>query len=219
MEQKVRSYFQKTSGSFDAIYSSKKSLYGKVIDQLFHRVIEQRFESTFRELGDLTGKRVLDVGCGSGRYLVEAARRGASQVTGLDFAESMLELARGHLEQENYQDVASLVKQDFLQFSEREQYDFVLAIGFFDYVSDPPSYLVKMKHTATQKLILSFPKKWTARTLPRWIRLTLAGCPVFFYDKRELVKLLEGVSFQSYKLINLSRDYLAVISLTSSRVN
>lgn len=213
MEPKVQSYFQKSSKDFDSIYSPKKNIYQKLVDLLFHRVIEQRFKISFRELGSLTGKRILDVGCGSGRYLIEAAKRGASQLTGLDFADSMLELARQNLERAGCQNKARLVKQDFLHFSEPEKYDFLLAIGFFDYVDYPLAYLQKMKDLATEKLILSFPKKWTLRTLPRWIRLTLAGCPVFFYDQKELKRLLADAKFSSYKLINLSRDYITVIDL------
>lgn len=42
---------------------------------------------------DLTGKRVLDAGCGTGMLAIEAARRGA-HVVAIDIAESLVELAR-----------------------------------------------------------------------------------------------------------------------------
>lgn len=211
--ERVQSYFQKTSHGFDAIYSSQKSLQQKIVDFLFHRVVQQRFGVAFQEIGELKGKKLIDVGCGSGRYLLEAARRGASRVTGVDFADSMLELARRYLEAENFTNIAGLFKQDFLQFPENEQYEYLLAIGFFDYIPNPVDYLKKMKRLVTERLILSFPKKWTVRTPLRWSRLTLAGCPVFFYQKRKVENLLKSVSFHSYKLINLSRDYLAIIDL------
>jgi magnesium-protoporphyrin O-methyltransferase len=45
---------------------------------------------------DLTGKRVLDAGCGPGVLSIEAARRGA-HVVGVDLAGSLLDLARTRL--------------------------------------------------------------------------------------------------------------------------
>ena len=42
----------------------------------------------------LRGRHVLDAGCGSGRYLLHALRRGASRVTGVDLSPAMLERAR-----------------------------------------------------------------------------------------------------------------------------
>lgn len=44
-------------------------------------------------LGDLTGQTVLDLGCGTGRYTMLLAERGA-RVTGIDISAAMLEMAR-----------------------------------------------------------------------------------------------------------------------------
>ncbi len=48
-----------------------------------------------RALGDIRGLRLLDVGCGQGRFTRELARRGAS-VTGIDWSVRMLQVARRH---------------------------------------------------------------------------------------------------------------------------
>lgn len=45
-------------------------------------------------LGDVGGRRCLDLGCGSGRYLRLLAAGGASRVTGADLSSAMLERAR-----------------------------------------------------------------------------------------------------------------------------
>jgi tRNA (mo5U34)-methyltransferase len=52
--------------------------WGKSID-----LMKQQFEMTFGPL-DLAGKSVLDIGTWSGAFAVEAARRGATRVLGLD---------------------------------------------------------------------------------------------------------------------------------------
>jgi malonyl-CoA O-methyltransferase len=43
---------------------------------------------------DLRGKRVLDAGCGSGRYILHARERGAAAVFGIDLTYEMLQRAR-----------------------------------------------------------------------------------------------------------------------------
>lgn len=47
---------------------------------------------------DLSGLQVLDVGCGSGRYLSHAARRGACKLIGVDLSADMLQRARQELQ-------------------------------------------------------------------------------------------------------------------------
>ncbi len=44
-------------------------------------------------LPDLSGKRVLDLGCGFGHNCVDFVKRGASSVTGIDISHKMLEVA------------------------------------------------------------------------------------------------------------------------------
>ncbi|TAN03485.1 MAG: class I SAM-dependent methyltransferase [Rhodanobacteraceae bacterium] len=46
---------------------------------------------------DLHGQIVLDAGCGSGRYILHALRRGATRVTGVDLSVEMLERADAEL--------------------------------------------------------------------------------------------------------------------------
>ncbi len=47
----------------------------------------------FSLLPDLTGKSVLDLGCGFGEHCVEFVKKGASKVVGIDISEKMLEVA------------------------------------------------------------------------------------------------------------------------------
>ena len=51
------------------------------------------FPSFLRALGPVQGKRVLDVGCGDGRYARMVAQRGAEHVVGTDSSGEMIRLA------------------------------------------------------------------------------------------------------------------------------
>ncbi len=74
---------------FDALAHA----YESSIDAMpFRRHVEMH--SVMRVLGDLDGKAVLDMGCGSGLYAREIARAGAARVVGVDVSEGMLAHAR-----------------------------------------------------------------------------------------------------------------------------
>lgn len=49
--------------------------------------------------GDVRGKRLLEIGCGSGHSLAYHAQRGAGELWGLDISQRQLENARHHLEE------------------------------------------------------------------------------------------------------------------------
>jgi ubiquinone/menaquinone biosynthesis C-methylase UbiE len=50
-----------------------------------------------RLAGDVSGIRVLDLGCGAGHYAVELLKRGAAQVVGVDGSETLLHSAQERL--------------------------------------------------------------------------------------------------------------------------
>lgn len=58
----------------------------------------------------LRGQTVLDAGCGSGRYMLHALRRGAARVTGVDLSPHMLARARAELEALHAEAPAALVQ-------------------------------------------------------------------------------------------------------------
>lgn len=65
-----------------------------------HNPVMQAEERAMLELmpAALQGQVVLDVGCGSGRYMLHALRRGAARVTGVDPSPSMLQRAGTELD-------------------------------------------------------------------------------------------------------------------------
>nr|VFJ49379.1 MAG: Ubiquinone/menaquinone biosynthesis C-methylase UbiE [Candidatus Kentron sp. DK] len=66
--------------------------YQKITESTPTRHIKQ--ETLFRAVGDLSGRSVLDLACGTGFYTRICKRGGAARVVGVDVSEKMIELAR-----------------------------------------------------------------------------------------------------------------------------
>lgn len=60
------------------------------------RKVGPRFIKALSLAGDLSGKRVLDVGCGRGELILQSAMRGA-EAWGIDYAQAAVEIAEGAL--------------------------------------------------------------------------------------------------------------------------
>ncbi|MEE2657800.1 MAG: methyltransferase domain-containing protein [Candidatus Latescibacterota bacterium] len=205
-EAAVRRYFDGEAQRFDAIYHSQKGLADRVIDRLFRGVVQRRFRLAFEVCGDVQGKKVLDVGCGSGRYAVEFARRGA-EVVGIDMAESMVVMARQAANTAGVADRCRFEAKEFLDWCEPYHFDISLGIGFFDYTPRPELSLSRIREITRERAIFSFPIRWRLRTPTRWMRLKAHGCPVFFYDRRDVERLLSESGWNRFDVQGLGRDY------------
>jgi ubiquinone/menaquinone biosynthesis C-methylase UbiE len=89
----VHEYFDREAERFDAIYDPDKPLLQKLGDAAFRKVIFERYLLVINAIG-ATGTTVLDVGCGSGRYGIELARRGARGYLGVDVSSNMIAIAQ-----------------------------------------------------------------------------------------------------------------------------
>ncbi|HIG53712.1 MAG TPA: class I SAM-dependent methyltransferase [Candidatus Handelsmanbacteria bacterium] len=77
-----------------------------------------------RACGDVTGLRILDSGCGEGRFCRMLAQQGAAYVLGLDLCEPMVEAAKQSQSQRDEYRVADV--QD-LGFLDPESFDFCIS--------------------------------------------------------------------------------------------
>ena len=83
---------------------------------------------------DLSGKRVLDIGCNEGYFCGLAAERGASEVIGIDFVASNIEFAK----QRYAGDKVRFIRQSWAQLPEGP-FDLVLWASAMHYELDPRS--------------------------------------------------------------------------------
>ena len=91
----ARDFFDRYARDFDHIYDEGgKGALARFVDTKLRSEMRVRFEKTFEALTPLRGRSLLDAGCGGGRYVIPAAKAGASEVLGIDFSETMLALGR-----------------------------------------------------------------------------------------------------------------------------
>jgi SAM-dependent methyltransferase len=199
MSELTRKYFDLHGASFDSLYGGR-SCFGRWFDRKFRPAIYTRFHTTFEESGDVHGKSVLDVGCGSGPYVVEFARRGARRIVGIDLSTRMLELARRRVEIEGLGDCCEFLCGDFLTVQLAQPYDIVVALGVFDYVDRPVAVLKKMAAASKGLVIASFPGRSMLRRYLRWARYRLRNCPVFFYSEDQVRSLAHAAGLMDYTL-------------------
>jgi 2-polyprenyl-3-methyl-5-hydroxy-6-metoxy-1,4-benzoquinol methylase len=90
--------------------------------------------SFMNRIGDITGKKVLDVACGEGHFTRLLRRAGAARVVGLDISERMIALAR---EQEAREPLGiDYVVADARSIVDQEDYDIVVSAWLLVYAQD-----------------------------------------------------------------------------------
>ncbi|HVP39348.1 MAG TPA: methyltransferase domain-containing protein [Candidatus Saccharimonadales bacterium] len=208
VEDRVRDHFHADAERFDAIYADAKSPLARLVDGVWRGVVRRRFGLTLQLLGRLEGQTILDVGCGSGRYGIEFARRGAARVVGLDFAPAMIERARQLARGVGVADRCEFRIGAFPADVPPGRYDACTAMGFFDYVPNAAELIRHMRSMTSGTLVMSFPKAREWRVPLRRLRFLLLGCPLFLYSEARLRRLLEEAGVRDYRWIPLDRDYI-----------
>jgi len=200
----VRRRFERDAQSFDAIYRLERSPFWRWVNTTFRKAVFERYTITFEQAGDVTGKKILDVGCGSGVYSVDFARRGARRVVGVDFSENMLELARQEAEQHRVADRCEFIQADFLEVQLEDKFDISIAMGVFDYVPDQVAFLRRMVALATGKVIVAFPSHSLLREPARRLRYKLAGKgDMYLYGRDDVERIAGEAGLRNREIIHI----------------
>jgi ubiquinone/menaquinone biosynthesis C-methylase UbiE len=193
----VARFWNQIADEFDAIYTgNNKSSLSRTMDRVFRKDIYQRFDWVMEKCGDVKGRTLCDIGCGSGRFVVDFAKRGAEHVTGVDVAPAMLEIAGKLVAEAGVADRCDFVHADVLDWKTDQKFDVTIAIGFWDYIEDPPERLQIIRSLTKQTFLSAWPRYWTWRMPVRKVRLQyIRGCPVYFFRKPQVIRLIEDAGF------------------------
>jgi len=147
------------------------------------------------------------------------AEKGAN-VTGIDYAKNMIKIAQMYREKSKFKSNVEFFQSDFMtDFDNISKFDISIALGVFDYIENPVSFMQKIKNITTEKFIASFPAKYNLQSTMRKLWLRSRNCPVYFYDENKIMKLFADAGMDTIHIIKLPKnsmftiDYVVVAQL------
>jgi len=205
-------FFDAYARDFEAIYGNKNTPVNRVVNRYLRKSMRLRYERTLAGCSPIEGRSVLDIGCGPGHYGVELARRGASEVLGIDFAEGMIQLARERARTAGVEDRCRFVLGDILEAEVAKKYDYTIVMGFMDYVEDPHKVIERILAVTAGKAFISFPVAGGVLGWQRKLRYR-SRCPLYLYTEDRLRDI-----FRRYRDVRVSiepaaRDFFVTLSV------
>jgi SAM-dependent methyltransferase len=156
-------------GSWDELWRSRKRLY------VYRNVIKAA--ETY--LGGVSGRSILEVGCGRGATLLELARRGAN-VVGLDYSEEALSVCKAQEARGGIVGRVSFVNADARKLPfPAESFDFVFSVGLVEHFKDPKTILAEQHRVLRTGgyLLVQVPQKYSLYTALKKVMIRLEKWP------------------------------------------
>jgi SAM-dependent methyltransferase len=167
-------------------YESKRfSRGGRIIDR-------REKEAVLDALGPVEGKEILEIACGTGRFTVMLAERGAD-IVGLDISEAMLQQGRGKARAAGVGDAVEFMRGDAgrLPFPD-DHFDAVFGMRFFHLADTPAAYLREMRRVARETVFFDTFNNFSLRTIYNWA-LPMGSR---LYGRSQVEKLLEDADLR-----------------------
>lgn len=202
--------FRGEAHRWDRIYDDLGHPLTRLWDRLTRDNVRRRFTRTFEATGDLQGRSVLDLGCGSGRYLIEAVSRGAARAVGVDFAPEMIAIARRLADASPHGDRIELRCGDVRVPEPAGPFDLVIANGLFDYVDDPLPVLSSAWRRTSGTLVASFPDTRAPRALPRSLYWRLRGIRIRLFDRAAIVAAARAAAIENPAIERIGPIFLLI---------
>jgi 2-polyprenyl-3-methyl-5-hydroxy-6-metoxy-1,4-benzoquinol methylase len=202
-------FFSQYASGFEAIYGNQNTAVNYAINTLFRGVMKDRFERTISRCMPIEGASVLDIGCGPGHYSVKLAERGAGEVLGLDFAPTMLALAKQRAATANVAEQCTWSQQDFLTAQFERTFDYVIAMGFMDYIEDPTSIVKKIAEVTKRRAFIGFPRDGGLLAWQRKVRYR-SRCDLYLYS-RERVQAILNAAGKPYTIEPNGREFFVTL--------
>jgi len=207
-------FFDNYAADFDALYGVEKNPLSRLVSVLFRKSMRERFALSIAGCGEPNGKSVLDIGCGPGHYCIALARRGA-EVTGIDFAANMIDLAKDLAEREKVSDKCRFVVDDFNSWTPPHKFDYSIVTGVMDYIADPAAFITRVLDCTTLRAFFSFPIDGGFLAWQRKLRYR-SRCDLFMYNREDIEKLFSGRDGIAFSVQRIHRDYFVTVDIKSN---
>lgn len=168
-KKKLAHYFSNQADVYEQVYDDRAGW----LKSYWWRPLRQYQQFALASMPMLKGKRVLEIGCGTGHLAVAMAQAGA-QVYAIDLSREMVELANRKAKAAGVSQNLQLEVADFDRWDPnvREKFDYVVAITVFDYAGSPELWLKKMADLGLN-IILTLPGNPLLLRLVRKVNLLI----------------------------------------------
>ncbi len=185
-----------------------RPLAGGLIDFARHHATRQRLKQAIALLGPVRGRRILEIRCRRGLNLTQLAARGAREVVGVDSVDKEIGLARSAAVQQGVAERCQFTCAELLHADLSGTFDACLAIGHFAHLPDPAAHLRRMAELTNGDLIVSFPERYTLRTLPRLMHHRMHGRRLRLFTLRELHRMAQAAGLDEIRIHRVCGDLL-----------
>lgn len=128
-EERARRFAREGAGLSAVCSYGMPEFYNRMIDRCQRLALEPWFAIA-------PGTRVLDVGCGVGRWSTMLATRGA-EVTGIDLSPTMIEEARQRAKVKGVESRCRFLVQDLAQLDTGAKFDLIVGVTVLQHILDP----------------------------------------------------------------------------------
>jgi 2-polyprenyl-3-methyl-5-hydroxy-6-metoxy-1,4-benzoquinol methylase len=128
-EERARRFAREGAGLSAVCSYGMPEFYNRMIDRCQRLALEPWFEIA-------PGARVLDVGCGVGRWSAMLASRGA-HVTGIDLSPTMIEEAQRRASSDGLAARCHFLVQDLAQLDAGAKFDLIVGVTVLQHILDP----------------------------------------------------------------------------------
>jgi ubiquinone/menaquinone biosynthesis C-methylase UbiE len=166
------------------------------------RLIDRREkEAVIEALEPIEDSEVLEIACGTGRFTVMLAERGAD-IVGIDISGPMLQQGRSKARAAGVADHLEFLRGDAgrLPFPD-DSFDSVLAMRFFHLADSPASFLSEMKRVARERVVFDTFNNFSTRSIYNWL-LPMGSR---LYSRSEVEGLLDRSGLE---LVDAEHDFV-----------
>jgi len=171
------------------------------------RLIDRREKGAVLDaVAPFEDERVLEIACGTGRFSVMLAERGAD-VTGIDISGAMLGQAREKARAAGVADAVEFMRGDAarLPFPDNA-FDVSFAVRFFHLADTPETFLAEMRRVTREEILFDTFNARSARTIYSWL-LPMGSR---LYTPAEVHDLIESSDLE---LRNVDHDFVVPYGL------